>query len=279
MSLLQKEKQAVLYINSMIDRLPTDELNSNKFTTYLSQPIRTYSGNIKVRPQTIEVPNTWYSFPSYDSKIWFIEDVTGTPILRSISINTNKVYTSGTALADDLNISVSFLGYQVSFYYSEPLGKLMITNDYLNKSIRLVSSYRYTSDPYVSQISDDAHDRLGFNIDMTSQVIAPNYSLAATGVLRLLRTQCCYITLDLADGHSTATGLCPSNYRSASNVIAKIPCGNWGNVSQIQIDQFIEYPLSEKNITAMSFSLLDDEFQPLSTTGSPITMSLIVSYI
>ena len=59
MSRFTKEpKQTVLYVNSAIDRTPNDNYNSNKFTTYLSQPIRTFSGAINIRAQQIEVPNT-----------------------------------------------------------------------------------------------------------------------------------------------------------------------------------------------------------------------------
>ena len=38
-----KERNQFLYINSNIDRKPTEHLNSNSFTTVLSNPIQSYS--------------------------------------------------------------------------------------------------------------------------------------------------------------------------------------------------------------------------------------------
>lgn len=273
----RQPNESILYINSVIDRLPTDDLNSNEFTVYLSQPIRTYGANIKIRLEQLEIPNVWYSFPIYDSKIWFLENPETTPVLRSINIATDRIFSNGTDFASHLSSQFMIAGYNISFSYSTNTGKLTLTNNHTTP-IRLVSSYRFNQDSFTTQTASDANDRIGFNQNYSSTVINIGSSLTAAGVLRLLRTNCCYIECDLADGGANKSSFVPSPYKTGSNIIGRAACSNFGFVSQLQYTSNIDFPLSEKSISSLTFRLLDDQLEPLSTNGSPITFSLVVSY-
>lgn len=270
-------KESILYINSLIDRLPSDDLNSPEFTVFLNTPIRTYGNNIKIRLEQLEIPNTWFSFPSYDSKFWFVENPSMAPVLRNIDIDTQRVFSNGTDLANHLTLQSNNAGFNLSFAYSNETSKLTLTNNHTTP-IRIVSSYRILQDPFITQTFSDAQDRLGFNQNYTSSIVNIGSSITAAGVLRLLRTACCYIECDLADGNSSRSSIVPSPYKNATNIIGRSGCSNFGFVSQLQYTSNIDFPLSEKTINSLTFRLLDDELEPLSTNGAPISFSIVISY-
>lgn len=276
MSLTKTNNEIVLHINSLIDRQVIDPLNSHEFTTFLTTPIRVGSKQqLTVRCDMIEIPCLFYNFPYYASILWFLEDVGGSNIVRSLQVSYNQNYQSGTELATYLNNEASGAGLSVSFSYSNTTGKITITNNY-GSSIRLISSYRYIgSDPFTSQTYNDAMDRLGFTSDYDNQIITAGSTYQADGILRLLRTNCAYLTADIADGSSQRNSLTPRNQVGSNNIIARIPISNFTSVVQYEFADEEEFLVSEKVVNSIKFSLLDDELFPLNHDNSHLTFSLV----
>ena len=268
-------KEITLYVNSLIDRNVEDDLNNSSFTIFLDVPIKTNKGNISMRIESIELPNTFYSFPQESSLFWILTNIGTTHNLINIPLQTDAIYENGDELITYLNNYCSFNSIPLVFSYNKFRGKITITNNYSNP-IRIVSSYRYIGiDTYSSNINNDCQDRLGFNLNYSSGFnINSSGSLEASGILRLLRTNCAYLSCDISDGSNQRSSLVPSN-KNGSNIVCKIPCGNFGTVSQVQIVSEVELLCSEKMINKLNFSLLDDELNPLSLNGSPLTFSVI----
>jgi hypothetical protein len=258
----------VIHINSVTDR-KTNDLDTGSWTTFLSKPIQPNHGkSIKLAVENVEMPNTVYNFSVNENTIWWIHAYGTTNTLRSVSIATDRIFDS-TNFASYLNGLMTAGGYNLTFAYDSTTGRLALTNNEV-VPIRLAGSYRYL-EPYGS----NAADKLGFIQDLTTTSIAAAGTLAATGVLRLLRSNCYYLVCDEI-GARIMQGQVPSPYEQPK-IIARIPASNFGTLSQIRNGSSMLYDVpAGSNIQSLNFKLLDDQLFPVSLNGCPITFTLRV---
>jgi hypothetical protein len=162
--------------------------------------------------------------------------------------------------------------YNLVFTYDSNSGRLTLTNNEA-VPIRLVGSYRY-----LEAAANNAANKLGFIQDLTTTSIAAGASLQATGVLRLIRTNCYYLVCDEV-GARVAQGQVPSQYEQPK-ILAKIPAANFGTLSQIRNGSslFYDTPFGQ-DIAKLTFKLLDDQLYPISLNGCPITFTLRIDIV
>jgi hypothetical protein len=262
-----------IHINSILDRQQADQ-DFHTWTTFLRTPIRVKTKKkIRVIVESIELPSIFYTFPYHSSIFYWLHDITGTPTVRSLELDIDKVYTNGTDVATDLNTKAAALGYNVNFSYSSSEYKLTITNNE-SVSIRPISSYRF-QEPYTTP--DDCMDRTGFNQNYTSLVIPPTGSLKASGILRLLPSNCYYLRLEQL-GNYLKQSIVPNN--TQTNILTRISASSFGNLSELNFPSST-YLTIDKNesIDFLQFTLLDDELQPvLYNNGVAITFTLKISF-
>jgi hypothetical protein len=260
----------VIHINSNTDRTTVDT-DTASWTTFLYKAIQCAHGNkLKMAVESVELPNTVYSFSPYENTIWWIHDYGGTNVLRSVTIATDRTYDS-TNFATYLNSLMSASSYLLTFAYDNNTGRLTLTNNQA-VPIRLIGSYRYGE-----TAANNAADKLGFTQSLLTTSIAAAGTLNATGVLRLLRTNCYYLTCD-SIGSRVSQGQVPTPYEQP-RIIAKIQASNFGTLSQIRNGSSLYYDVSEKDIKSLAFSVLDDQLYPVSFNGCPITFTLRVEVI
>jgi hypothetical protein len=257
-----------LHINSFIDRQILDETTS-KWTSYLSTPINISSNDkkVKLNVDSIEIPNILYNFGTYDSIFWYY--VPSTLSLVGKQIATDRIFDDGPAFVNYMNGLLA--GDQISFSYSSTTHKLTITNNNV-LGIIIPQSFRYGDFTYADYNS--AIDKLGFTQKLNSVSIGQGVSVEAQSVLKLLRTNCYYLTCSEVTS-SNIQSLIPSPYRSGSNnIIARISAGNFGSLSQLSYLTGSDIFLKSESINRLSFSLLDDNFYEIEDFYLPITMTL-----
>lgn len=257
-----------LHINSDIDRTIADTITS-EWTTYLSTPININSNNkVIINCQSIEIPNVLYNFGVYDSVFWFY--VPSTLTLVGHQIDTGRVFADGTEFATYMTSLLS--AHNLVFTFSTTTYKLTITSNRANNVI-IPQSYRYGDNTY-SGAYNSCIDKIGFTQPLNSITLAPAGSITGQSMLRLLRTNCYYLTCD-GVANSSIQSLIPSPYKSGSNeIIARITAGNFGSLSQLSYLTGTNISFPSDNINRLSFKLLDDNFFPITEMYLPITMTL-----
>jgi hypothetical protein len=211
-----------------------------------------------------------YSFGTYESIVWFILDVGGANTLTGYQVPTNTNIVDGTALASALNTLTT--GDGITWTYSTVTAKLTFTNS-TGHIIKMVSSYRYSEN---TNIYNDCHDKLGFTSDMSATTIANAGTLTAANPVSIIRTMCYYLTCDILSS-SDEQSIVPDNYYRDDPIIAQLPAGNFGSISQFAYLPPTRYGTQFKDITRMKFSLLDDQFRPITIGESPIIFKLIIT--
>ena len=255
-------KQQYLVINSSIDRRSTD-LDTSSWTTYLSEPIIPSNSvsKITMTVESIEVPNLAYTFPWHSSVIYYH----GTnAVIKTITLDTRQVYISG----EDVCVSLNSTQTDLVFSYNKNTTRLSVRNN-TNGNIRIVGSYRY--DDRLDIAFNNGIDRIGFTQRMTSY-ITPASIVVADSTIRMLRTNCYYLTCDILK----ATQMRSPEKDFKPQILCKVSAGNYGYLSQYSYLGTQTLAVQEQNIHKMTFSLLDDEFQPIDVGDQPITMLILI---
>jgi len=266
-------KTYTLFINSAIDRQSIDTTTHN-WTTYLSRSIKTNSGQIKLKLLDIELPNLAYNFGPYAYKLWYIKDVGGADTLTSISLPITENIANGTALVAKLNALFTANSDSLVASIGSTTNKITITNNDALLVYRVVSSYRWGD----TTTTDDCTDRLGFTQDLrTTTLTAGGGTLTAESCIKLLRTNCYYLTCDIL-GSSVKQANIPQPYKNP-NILAKVAGLNYGLLSQLQYSNDIYYDIGNKQIDMMRFELLDDNFDSIDCSNAAITFTLEISVI
>lgn len=267
-------KNQILFINSNIDRKPSDPLNSSSWTTVLSHPIQSYSGRIRTKIIEIEFPNTFYSFG--ESNCLFCYKVIATNENKFIQIPTNRFFVDGSQFVSVLNAICLAESHPLTFTYSTDNAKLTVENTGVNE-IRLLSSYRYEND----EVYNDCMDKMGFQDDYRNMTpLDQSESIEASAPLRLLRTNCCYLQCDIIASQSINTTMIPSPFFPVSNIMTRISSGNFGILSQFQTNVESEFDIgTNRMITELKWSLLDENYDPINTNGNPITLAMLLQYV
>lgn len=267
-------KNSILYINSNLDRKPSEPLISSSWTSVLSHPIKTYSGKIKMKLLEIELPNTFYTFGSR-AYLFFYYNLY-TQEYKAVPIPTDRFFVDGEQFVSVMNQICIAGNYAVRFSYNATNAKLTVTN-VSDDTIRIVSSYRYEPDV----VYDDAMDRLGFIQNMLgnlSSTLDKNDYLEAEGPLRLIRTNCCYLQCNVIASQNIPTTIVPSPYVTAPDIIARVTSGNFGQLSQLQLANEAEYDIGNNLISELKWSLLDENYDEINTNGHPISFSVLIKF-
>ena len=271
---MSSARNQFLYINSNIDRKPTEPLNSSSFTTVLSNPIQSYSGRIKAKITEVEWPNVYYSFSENACLFWYKIVATGEK--KFLQIPTNRFFVDGSQFVSVINAICLAENHPLTFTYSIDTSKLTVENTGVNE-IRLLSSYRYENE----EVYNDCMDKMGFQADYRNMTpLDQGDSIEATAALRLLRTNCCYLQCDMIASQSINTTSIPSPYFPVSNIMARISSSNFGILSQFQTNPEQEFDIGTgRQITEIKWSMLDENYDPISTNGHPVTFAVLLRYV
>lgn len=264
--------ELVMHVNSSIDRQKADlMIDSVDWNTYLANPIKIqHNQRMKVSIESIEIPNTAYTFPIAESVFWWIKNYGTTNTLLSLNIPLNRNFLTSTDLVSYLNTQMSANSYLLVFSYDQNTNKLTVTNNETNP-IRIVGSYRF-GDTVGGQVIDNISDRFGFISDLTTTGISNGSSLTGQGILRLLRSNCYYLACDFMGGKVRQSNV--PNTINSYDICARVSSGNYGSISQLRFGSTIAYNVLDTIVHKMHFTLLDDQLQPITLNGSPITFSM-----
>ncbi len=265
--------KSVIYINSYIDRL-IEESTSN-FTVYLPKPIVSHR-KLYLRLDSIELPNTSYNIQSQYSRLWYRYDTTGVNTLHNIQVNYSRHYALPTDLITELNSKFTANGHPNIVVTYDILTKKITLSNTTGVSIRIISDYIW--DDELANTYDHINSRLGFTQDLRTIIIADNTSLIASGLLRLLRTQCYYILCDEISNSTIPTTILPNPQRSGV-VLGRIMSNEFGILSSLILgNEEMSFLCNTQYISSLHFRILDDEFIEVDLNGVPITMSIVVTY-
>jgi hypothetical protein len=255
-----------IHLNTQIDRRTAD-LDTTDITAYFTKAILT-SGKIRMQITNIELPNLAYTFPYHSCVLWYVIDPAGANTLKSATIRTDRNYNNATDLITDLNALV--VGDNLVFSYDANTCRITLTNNNAS-TIKLVSSYRYSEN---TSCYNDVMDRLGFDQDLRTTTIAHDGTLEANSCVKLLRSNCYYLTCGQIGSfaqQSTCVGM------NKPNILARITGNNFGFLSQLTFTNEMIIDTPENNIDKLELKLLDDMLYPVSINNGSITMTIKVS--
>lgn len=258
-----------LHLNTQIDRRTAD-LDTTDVTAFFTKTILT-SRNIKLQVTNIELPNLAYTFPYHSCMLWYVLDPAGADTLKSVTIRTDRNYNNATDLVTDLNALVVADG--LVFSYDDDTCRLTLTNNNAD-TIKLVSSYRYSETAYAS--SNDCMDKLGFDQTMIGVNIASGGTLEAETCLKLLRSNCYYLTCNQI-GSFTQQSTCVGFNKP--NILCQITSCNFGFLSQMTFTNEMIIDCPENNLDKLELKLLDDMLYPITINNGSITMTIKITII
>ena len=266
----------LLHINSQIDRATTD-LNTAQFTSYLARPIRIPKGTkATLRIESIEIPNTQKTFPPTANRLWYI--LRNTNEVLSVNLGSEILYTpSLIALVITQAWAFTHGSGTISMSWNATRARLEITNNSPTLIFEIVGSERYQTVP--SQVYNNCAERLGaiYDLSIVSKRLNPGGLLVFDGIPRLIPTNCYYLECDLLkpDGKQSCV---PSPYQSESNILARVPAGNFGTISSVFNISNLEYNIVEDTeIKYLRFSIKSDEFDSIDLNGASCTFSIRVT--
>jgi len=252
-----------LHVNTLIDRRSVDT-DTTDVTVYLSKPFVT-NGKVKLQMTNIELPNLAYTFPYHSCVLWYILDPLGANTLQSVTIRTDRNYNNANDLVTDLNTAVN--ANLLVFSYDNNTCRLTLTNNN-PATIKLVSSYRYSEN---TNCYNDCMDRLGFDQDLRTTNLMMGDTLEANSCLKLLRSNCYYITCDQVGSYlqqSTPVGL------NKPNILARVTANNFGYLSQLSFVNQMVIDTPENMLDKLQFKILDSELYPISLNNASITFTI-----
>jgi len=278
-------RELEIFINSEIDRLIQENASTSlQFTALLrgNKIIQIYPNErrCKIKVNQIEIPNTLYNFPQSQNRlsILIFTGTTTTPSsVEFVELDSNRVYNTPQDVITFLNTELLAHSNSVMndlvLSYSDLTKKVTLANN-SNQNVRVISSFRYADDADGLGIPfNTIVDRLGFSDDYRGVIIAPSQQLTGNGFVRMLFTQCYYLILnELANSYDQT--IVPSPFVN-ERILARCTIGNYGTLSQLSYVSETAFNIPPNTeISSLSFSLVDDEFQPLDLINHKITFSL-----
>lgn len=274
------------YINSFLDRTTDENEVGARFSVILPQ-----GREIKLNPnqrdkqiqfkiQNLQIPNVLYNFPDKASNFFWEENYnvsTGVGDVRSLKIDTNRVYATPAELITQLNNALDDNNNATNllFSYDNNTKKVSVKNETGN-TIRIISSFRFANSESVLTFKD-INDRLGFSQDLTGSkgVLLNDETLTGAGLLQMNRTNAYHLVLDEA-GSSYAQTIVPIK-DGQQRVVCNVPVGSFGTLSTLAYvsSEWFNLP-TRSSISVLRFRVLDDEFDDVSDefpNNYPITLS------
>jgi hypothetical protein len=256
-----------IFVNSAIDRF-VDETTTS-FSVSIDQVIATRN-SIKMRLNQIEVPNTQPTFP-FHAYIFYYE-ISGN--LFDIELNEQRNYTSGTEVATDLSNGFASNGHDIGISFSTTTNRFTFTNNEASDTFRPVGSYRYSD--RLAETPSNVADRLGLTQNTTSVSLSNAETITCDDLPRLLPTNAYYLVCrEITKSGNTI--IPDRNYTTEGAIVGRITAGGYGTLSQLSFSQEQEYLLPQTTINRLRFTLLDDEFYPVSASSVPITFNLMLT--
>lgn len=116
-------------VNSAIDRDLTSS-STTDMTVFLSQSIQVGRGKVGLGVKKMTIPNLAYTFHPTENTLWYVTspDISGWQ-LKSIEINTNRVYIEPSHLITELNAKATANGDDISFSYDATTAKISLFNN------------------------------------------------------------------------------------------------------------------------------------------------------
>lgn len=278
-------REIEIYINSEIDRVVSENNSTTlNFTAILSgsKIIKIYPNErrCKIKVNQVEIPNTLYNFPASQNRLNIVVFNGANPdSLEFVELDANRVYNTPQDVVNYLNTELlahpNGVMNDLVLSFDDLTKKVTLTNNSSTESVRLVSSFRYSQDNAdgLGTTFNTIVDRLGFSDNYTNTIIAPTQALTGNGTIRMLFTHAYYIVLnEIASPYDQTIIPTPNINRK---ILARVTCGNYGTLSQLSYvsETMMNIP-SGIEINRLSFSLLDDELQPIDLVNQKVTMSL-----
>jgi len=277
---MNRERIIEMYVNSYLDRIEDEnDSTSKRFTVSLQNKnkqieVLPNERELLVKCFKLQIPNVLYNFPEKESRLFFEVDPDGVSDVKSIQIQTDRIYASPSALIDEINTKLqtdaSLSDLTISF--NGDTKKVSITNNG-TQTIRLISGFRYANQETILTFQD-MNDRLGFSqLLSTEGVMNASETITGSGTIRMNRTNNYHLVLEEQSGFYTQsiTPLDLKNHR----VIASVATGAYGTLSTFSYVSSFGFQLpTGQPLTSLTFSLRDDEFQPVDMVNHPVSMAL-----
>lgn len=275
-----RERIIEMYINSYLDRVVDEnDSTSKQFTVSLqnnNKKINLLPGESKllVKCFKLQIPNVLYNFPEKESRLFFVYDTDGVADVRSIQIDTERIYASPSDLITEINgkLTADASLNNIAISFNGDTKKCTLTNsDTVN--VRLISSFRYGESETILTFQD-MNDRLGFSQELTNTIISSGGgTLTGVGTLRMNRTNNYHLSLEEQSGfyNQSITPLATKNHR----VIASVAVGAYGTLSTFSYVSSFGFMLpTNQPLSELTFALRDDEMNLVDMVNHPITMAL-----
>ena len=245
---------ARVYLNGYY-RGPSD--SASEFTVTLPQAI---IGAQTMSINSATIPFLCYTFDLSESVFYY---QAGSPVVQSVTLNLQKVYTSLTQFIADFKASFPVgLNIDVTTDAAANDGILTITCP-TGINVIGIAQKEYNWD---TTYFNNCADRLGFyNASGTPLVTTPTQtSFKASGPVIMLRTTSIYVGVDLVGGDSFTTNT-PS--QAISSILFQLPItsGTYGSVLSYFNNDYLLFVGSElpNAIYNVSVTLYDDTFNNL----------------
>lgn len=249
-----------IYLNSEVDKLPSE--TPSRWTTFFNEKIELVgSQKYELQVQSVSVPNVFPAFNSKERQIEF--SFSGEPI-QSVEVDKSRVYQS---ISDLVLYLTSLLGTDIEFSINTETQRMVIKNN----SGKTVYFYN----------DGDNHmffKKLGFtkamnNVSGRIQILA-GAQVEGEYLPVLIATQRVYITCDQIINNS----ITPS--KSTPSILACVDLtgsfGSFSNYIQQNNNFFRHIITSTSNLNYLSFSVLDDTYEPIEMLGSGVRLSLVL---
>jgi hypothetical protein len=262
--------------NSYINRY-SDQTDTSIWTIAMQPPLQlNKKQTLIVNLDSISIPNLSPSFPYHGCDFYW--EKAGV-LQTAITLDLTKVYKDGASVVTDLNnLNPKFTGQtDWLFSFNTDTYKLEAKNNTAS-NLRMVGAWRWgdiNNPTNELTAASNVCDRLGFSQNMIGTTIAPGATIVAESPLRLLRTNCYYIYCDLIKNNEFKT---PDPLKKGQ-IICQVSASNFGTLSTFQVINNNFLNTNGDVISSITFSLLDDEFLPISCGNSPITGVLHFSFI
>lgn len=289
----QPKRVIEYYVNSFLDRAEDEtESTSERFTVLMtnkSKQIQLMPGekDLRLKLFAVEIPNVLPNFKANENRLWFSYDNSGTDTVSSIEIDTEKIYATPSALMAEINslfpasavdsatglTTTDLSGMEIS--YDDSTKKCTLTNNtVLGVPVRLISSFRYANSETILTFND-ANDRFGFSTNYTTAGVMASGggTLTGNGTIRMNRTNRYHVVLEQQSAYfsQSITASSDKNHQ----VLASVSVGPYGTLSTFSyVSSISRYLPSSGVLNELTFSILDDEYQPVDFVNHPVTMAL-----
>ena len=260
---MDKHQEIEIYINSEVDKLPNE--TPSKWTTFFNERIELKgSEKYELQVQSVSVPNV---FSAFNAKERLIEYTYENEAAQNVEIDKNRVFQS---IGDLTTYLTGLFSNAIVFSIEAETQKMVITNTSA-KNVFLYNDGDYHA----------FFQKLGFtkafnNVSGRIPIQAGD-SITSEYLPVLIATQRVYITCDQILNNS----ITPS--RTTPSILACVDLtGSFGSFSNYiqQNNNFFKHIItSTSNLNYLSFSILDDTYEPIELLGSGVRLSMVLRRI